>query len=59
MTLIVTYDNEQKGICVSTTNEVGKISMLKMELDEQAELLYKVLTKQSVKIKEIFEPTEG
>jgi len=52
--LYVSYDNDEKrneiGICIGRINETGKHEILKMELDEQAEVLYKVLTDQSIKI---------
>lgn len=53
--LIVSFDKDEKtneiGICVARQTK-AKTSVLKMELDEQAELLYKALTDQSFKIKE-------
>lgn len=57
--LIVSFDKNEKtnevGICVARQTEEKNgmhTSVLKMELDEQAELLYKALTDQSFKIKE-------
>ena len=53
--LIVSFDKNEKtnevGICVARQTKT-KTNVLKMELDEQAELLYKALTDQSFKIKE-------
>ena len=53
--LMVSYDNENlggTGLIVSKY-ENEKYSILKMELDEQADLIYKLLTNQMVKIKEL------
>lgn len=53
--LIVSFDKDKKtnevGICVARQTKT-KTNVLKMELDEQAELLYRALTDQSFKIKE-------
>lgn len=53
--LYVSFDKNEKngetGLCVGRVNEDGSHTILKMELDEQAEILYKVLTDQSVKFK--------
>ena len=53
--LYVSFEKNEKngetGLCVGRTNKDGSHTILKMELDEQAEILYKVLTGQSVKIK--------
>ena len=43
--------NGETGLCVGRVNDDGSHTILKMELDEQAEMLYKVLTDQSVKFK--------
>ncbi len=57
--LYVSFDKKEKngevGICVARHLKDGVHEILKMELDEQAELLYKVLTNQSVKIREVSE----
>lgn len=57
--LYVSFDKKEKngevGICVGRHLKDGDHEILKMELDEQAELLYKVLTNQSVKIREVSE----
>jgi len=57
--LIVSFNKKEEtnevGICVArqTQKKDGThTNVLKMELDEQAELLYKALTDQSFKIKE-------
>lgn len=49
--LIVVFDsspNDEAGICVSRVVN-GKVVVLKMELGEQADILYHLLTEQSVK----------
>jgi hypothetical protein len=56
--LYISFDKDEKdkdmtGICVGRPNADGSHSILKMELGEQAELLYKLLTEQNVKIKEL------
>lgn len=57
--LYVSYDKDEKrneiGICIGRINEKGEHEILKMELDEQAEVLYKVLTDQSIKIDKLKE----
>lgn len=54
--LMVSFDKDEKtnevGICVARQTK-AKTNVLKMELDEQAELLYKALTDQSFKITEL------
>ena len=50
-TLTVTFDNstgDGPGICISRVTN-GKINVLKMELDEQADILYRLLTDQTAK----------
>ena len=47
--------NGETGICIIRHSKSKNVNVLKMELDEQAELLYKVLTNQSVKIREVSE----
>ena len=51
--LFVSFDNNERkdecGLCVFKRHENGKIEVLKMELDEQAKILYKLLTDQSTK----------
>lgn len=50
-TLTVTFDssvNDEAGICVSRVTN-GKINVLKMELGEQADILYHLLTEQTAK----------
>lgn len=52
--LTVTYDNSDKDvpcICVMKVGENLRYAILKMELGEQAELLYRALTEQDFKIK--------
>ena len=54
--LTVTYDISDKdlpAICVIQVDENAKYKCLKMEIGEQAELLYKALTEQSFKISEL------
>jgi hypothetical protein len=54
--LYISYDDSEKdmiGVCIGRPNKDGSHSILKMELGEQAELIYKLLTEQSVKIKEL------
>ena len=48
--LFVTYtkDNEGTGLCVGREKD-GRIKILKMVLDEEADRLYELLTNQSVK----------
>ena len=41
--------NGETGLCVGRTNKDGSHTILKMELDDQAEILYKILTDQSIK----------
>lgn len=43
---------DEAGICITRIKD-GDITILKMELGEQAELIHKLLTDQSVKIKEL------
>ena len=53
--LTVVYDKSEKDvpcICVFKTDECLRHACLKMELGEQAELLYRALTEQDFKIKE-------
>ena len=53
--LTVVYDNSDKDvpcICVMKTGERLSYACLKMELGEQAELLYRALIEQDFKIKE-------
>ena len=53
--LTVTYDNSDKdvpGICVMKVGENLKCACLKVELGEQAKLLYRALTEQGFKIRE-------
>lgn len=50
-TLTVTFDSsldDEAGICISRVVN-GKIVVLKMELGEQADILYRLLTEQSTK----------
>lgn len=48
--LYVSFDKDEKknecGICVGRQNKDGSHTILKMKLDEQAEILYKLLTEQ-------------
>lgn len=52
-TLTVTFDkslDDESGICVSVSRVVdGKVVVLKMELGEQADILYHLLTEQTAK----------
>lgn len=53
--LTVVYDNSDKdvpAICVMKSGERLSYACLKMEIGEQAELLYRALTEQDFKIKE-------
>ena len=50
-TLTVTFDsslNDESGICVSRVVD-GNVVILKMELGEQADILYYLLTEQTTK----------
>ena len=50
-TLRVTFDSnmyDEAGICVSRVVN-GKVDVLKMELGEQADILYRLLTEQTAK----------
>lgn len=51
--LFVSFDNNERkdecGLCVFKRHKNGKIEVLKMEFDEQAKILYKLLTDQSTK----------
>lgn len=53
--LYVSFDKNEKngevGLCVGRVNDDGSHKILKMELDEQAEILYKILTDQSIKVR--------
>ena len=55
--LYVSFDKNEKtgetGLCVGRQTGKGEHAILKMVLDEQAELLYKVLTDQSIKVREV------
>lgn len=62
-TLTVTFDislDDEAGMCVSRVVN-GKIVVLKMELGEQADILYHLLTEQTAKaeIKTKIEPQES
>lgn len=49
--LVVTFDSsidDEAGICISRTVN-GKTKILKMELGEQADILYSLLTDQTAK----------
>lgn len=54
--LIVGVDGNEKskefGICVMREESNGKIRILKMELDDEARVLYRALTDQSFKIQQ-------
>ena len=41
--------NNEAGLCVAREHPSGDITVLKMELDEQARILYRLLTDQSAK----------
>lgn len=49
--LYISYDfdevKNEKGICVGRQNKDGSYTILKMLLDDKAELLYKILTEQT------------
>lgn len=51
--LIVSFDRNDRdneaGLCVTRKHPNGDITVLKMALDEQARILYKLLTDQSAK----------
>ena len=50
-TLTVTFDNsldDEAGICVSRVVN-GKVVVLKIELGDQADILYRLLTEQTTK----------
>lgn len=56
--LTVTFDNLDKdlpAICVIQVDENAKYKCLKMEIGEQAELLFRALTDQSFKVEELKE----
>lgn len=60
-TLTVTFDSsldDESGICISRIVD-GKTVVLKMELGEQAEILYYLLTEQTAKAKIKIESKEG
>ena len=53
--LYITFDKDERnidetGICIGRHNKDGTYRILKMELGEQAEILYKALTHQMTKI---------
>lgn len=52
--LKITYitDGLESGLCVSEETD-DSINVLRMDLDKEADKLYKVLTDQSIRIKEI------
>jgi len=59
--LIVTFDSsldDEAGICVSRVVN-GKIFVLKMELGEQADILYHLLTEQTAKAEIKAESEDG
>lgn len=41
---------DEPGICITRKDERGEIRIVKMELGEQAEMLYRLLTNQDVKL---------
>ena len=51
--LYVSFDKNDKngetGLCVGRVNDDGSHTILKMVLDEQAEILYHLLTEQTTK----------
>lgn len=51
--LYVSFDKNEKngevGLCVGRANDDGSHTILKMELDDQAEILYRLLTEQMTK----------
>lgn len=51
--LIVSFDkndrNNEVGLCVARKHPNGNTTVIKMALDEQARILYKLLTDQSTK----------
>lgn len=51
--LYISYDkkesNGESGLCVGRVDADGSHSILKMELDKQADILYKLLTDQTAK----------
>ena len=51
--LYVSFDKNEKngevGLCVCRVNDDGRQTILKMELDDQAEILYRLLTEQMTK----------
>ena len=51
--LYVSFDKNEKngevGICIGRKYKDGSYKILKMELDEQAEILYRLLTEQMTK----------
>lgn len=51
--LMVSFDkndrNNEAGLCVAREHPSGDTTVLKMELDEQARILYRLLTDQSAK----------
>ena len=51
--LYVSFDKNEKngevGICIGREYKDGNYKILKMELDEQAEILYQLLTEQMTK----------
>lgn len=53
--LEVMYDKDEKGIVITRTDAQGNIEMLKADLDDQADMIYRVLTDQSIKIDKLRE----
>lgn len=43
-------ENDEPGLCVTRKDADGNFHIVKMELGEQAEMLYRLLTNQDVKI---------
>ena len=60
--LIVSFDkndrNSEAGLCVARKHPNGDTTVLKMTLDEQARILYRLLTDQSTKAEIIAESEE-
>jgi len=52
--LYVSYDKNEKnnetGLCVGRVGKNGLTDILKMVLDDEAEILYKLLTDQTLKV---------
>jgi len=55
--LYISYDKDEKtnasGICIGRMSKKGITTILKMCLDEEADILYKLLTDQTLKVNKL------